>query len=112
MNNILPEYQEFIVQRKLAPKNQASYYAHGVSKFLRFSNTRQDKSLDLRIQMFLDDLKKDKKIQDWQFEQADNAVKLYIHHCLSNNTLPFSPEAEMIDSEKYPDVKTVQKKNS
>ena len=58
---ILPEYQEFIVQLKLAPKKQAPYYAHWVSKFLRYSNTRQDISLDLRIQMFPDDLKKDKK---------------------------------------------------
>jgi integron integrase len=110
MNNILPEFQEFIVQRKLAPENQAPFYAHWVSKFLRFSNTRQDKSLDLRIQMFLDDLKKDEKLQDWQFAQADNAVKLYIHHFLSNNTSALSPESEIIDGGKYPDVKTVQKK--
>ena len=110
MNNILPEFQEFIVQRKLAPENQAPFYAYWVSKFLRFSNRRQDKPLDLRVQMFLDVLKKDEKLQDWQFEQADNAIKLYIHHFLSNNTSALSPEAEMADSEKYPDVKTVQKK--
>jgi len=49
-------------------------------------------------------------LQDWQFEQADNAIKLYIHHFLSNNVSALSPAVEMSDGKKYPDVKTVQKK--
>lgn len=110
MNNILPEFQKFIVQRKLAPENQAPFYARWVSRFLRFSNTQQDKPLDLRIQMFLDALKKDEKLQDRQFEQADTAVKLYIHHFLSNNASALSPDAETAAEEKYPDVKTMQEK--
>jgi integron integrase len=110
MNHILPEFQKFIAQRKLAPGNQIPFYANWVSKFLRFSNTRQDKPLDLRIQMYLDVLKKDKKLQDWQFEQADNAVKLYIHHFLSNNTSALSPAMETTTEKKFPDVKTVQEK--
>lgn len=110
MNNILPEFQKFITGRKLASENQAPFYARWVSKFLRFSNTQQDKPLDLRIQMFLDVLRKDERLQDWQFEQADNAVKLYIHHFLLNNTSSLSPDAETAAEEKYPDVKTVQEK--
>ena len=110
MNNILPEFQKFIVRRKLAPESQAPFYAHWVGKFLRFSNTRQDKPLDLRIQMFLDVLKKDETLQDWQLEQADTAVKLYIHHFLSDNTSALSPDADMAAEDKYPDVKTVQER--
>ena len=110
MNNILPEFQEFIAERKLAPESQIPFYAYWVSKFLRFSNSRQDKPLDLRIQMFLDSLKNNKKLQDWQFEQADNAVKLYIHHFLSNNTSELSPDTETTTEKKFPDVKTVQEK--
>jgi len=110
MNHILPEFQKFITQRKLAPENQIPFYAQWVSKFLRFSNTRQDKPLDLRIQMFLDDLKQDKKRQDWQFTQADNAIKLYIHHFLSNNTSALSPATETAAEKKFPDSKTVQAK--
>jgi integron integrase len=110
MNHILPEFQKFIVQRKLAPENQIPFYAQWVSKFLRFSNTRQDKPLDLRIKMFLDNLKQDKKLQDWQFTQADNAIKLYIHHFLSNNTSALSPATETAAEKKFPDSKTVQEK--
>jgi hypothetical protein len=49
MNNILPEFQKFVTERKLAPENQIPFYAHWASKFLQFSNSRQDKPLDLRI---------------------------------------------------------------
>jgi len=48
MNDILPEFQKFISQRKLVPENQILFYAYWVSKFLRFSNMRQDKPSDLR----------------------------------------------------------------
>jgi hypothetical protein len=58
MNHILPEFQKFVAQRKLVPDKQIPFYAHWASKFLRFSNTRQDKPLDVRIRMFLDVLKK------------------------------------------------------
>lgn len=66
MNDILPEFQKFIAQHKLAPANQIPFHAYRLSKFLRFSNAQQGKSLDLRIQMFFDVLKKDKKLLDWQ----------------------------------------------
>jgi hypothetical protein len=81
-NDLLPDFQKYLAQRKLAPENQIPFFAYWVSKFLRFSNARQDKSLDLRIQMFLDALKQDSKLQEWQFTQADNALNLYVHHFL------------------------------
>ena len=63
-NDLLPDFQKYIAQRKLAPENQIPFYANWVSKFLRFSNLQQDKSLDLRMQMFIDALKKDEKRQE------------------------------------------------
>ena len=112
MNQILPEFQKFIAERKLAPENQISFYAYWVSRFLQFSNTRQDKPLDLRIQMFLDALKEDKKLEDWQFTQADNAVKLYIHHFLpvSGGTGKLSPNLPTTPEIKFPDDKKVREK--
>jgi integron integrase len=111
-NNLLPEFQKFVAQRKLAPDNQIPFYAHWVSKFLRFSNAEQDKSLDLRIQMFLDALKKDKKLEDWQFTQADNAVKLYIHHFLpaSGGAAKLSPNAQIPPENIFPGDQKVQEK--
>lgn len=109
-NDLLPDFQKFIVVRKLAAESQIPFYAYWVSKFLRFSNTKQDKSLDLRIQMFLDALKKDQKLQDWQFTQADNAVKLYIHHFLSESggAAKLSPNAQTPPENKFPNEQKVR----
>lgn len=110
MNPVLPDFQKFIDHHKLAPKNQIPFYAHWASRFLQFSNKQPDKPLNLRIQMFHDVLKKDKKLQDWQFEQADNAVKLYVHYFLVNNPSALSPDAKTAAGEKCPDIKTVREK--
>jgi len=111
-NNLLPDFQKYIAQRNLAPENQIHFYAYWVSKFLRFSNSKQDKPLDLRIQKFLNSLKKDKNLQDWQFAQADNAVKLYIHHFLpeSGGVAKLSPNSQTIAENKFPKNKVVQEK--
>jgi hypothetical protein len=111
-NDLLPDFQKFIAARKLAAESQILFYAYWVSKFLRFSNTQQDKSLDLRIQMFLDALKKDQKLQDWQFAQADNAVKLYIHHFLpeSGGAAKLSPNAQTPSENKFPSDQKVREK--
>ncbi|MBN2568796.1 MAG: phage integrase N-terminal SAM-like domain-containing protein, partial [Deltaproteobacteria bacterium] len=60
--------------------------------------------------MFIDALKKDKKLQDWQFIQADNAIKLYIHHFLSDKTSALSPDTETGAERRFADVKTMREK--
>lgn len=111
LNNILPDFQKYIFENKLAPENQIPFYANWVNKFIRFSNTRQDKALDLRAQLFIAALKKDRKLQDWQFTQADNAIKLYIHHFLpaSGGVAKLSPNADIEVKNKFPDYQKIQK---
>lgn len=83
MNSILPQFQKFMADRHLAVEKQIPFYAGWASKFIRFSNARNTTPSDLKIQLFLDDLKKNPKYQDWQIAQAENAVKLYVDHFLS-----------------------------
>jgi integron integrase len=107
-NNLLPDFQKYIAERKLAPENQIPFYAYWVSKFITFSNQQQDKKLDLRRQMFLDSVKNDKKMQEWQITQADNAINLYINHFLAGDASSLSPNTETAPRNKFPDNKTVQ----
>ena len=111
-NNYLPEFQEYLARRKMAPENQIPFYARWTGRFLRFSNAHQDKPVDLRIEMFLDALKKDKKLQEWQVVQADNAVRLYIHHFLSEagNISQLFPNAGTAAEKRFHDAKTMQGK--
>jgi len=47
-----------------------SFYAHWVSKFLAFSNRNEELQPHLRLEKFLNDLKSQKNIADWQIKQA------------------------------------------
>ena len=90
-DRILPEFQNFLVSRSLVPEKNVSFYAHWVSKFLTFSNRNQDLGPDLRVRNFLNQLKSQKNISDWQIKQADDALRLYIHHFLDGETSILSP---------------------
>jgi len=90
-DRILPEFQDFLVSRSLVPEKNVSFYAHWVSKFLTFSNRNQDLGPDLRVRNFLNQLKSQKNISDWQIKQADDALRLYIHHFLDGETSILSP---------------------
>lgn len=101
---------KFMADRKLVAENQIPFYARWASKFIRFSNDRQSTPFDLNIQLFLDHLKKNPKIQDWQVTQAQNAVKLYTDHFPSGKTsMPASPSPET-GMRIFPDAAAVQRK--
>ena len=80
---------------------------HGV---LYFSNRHQDKNIDLRIRLFLDNLANNQKLPDWQVEQAENAVRLYINNFLSGDVSSLSPNVESVAENKLPDYQEVQRK--
>ena len=103
-NRILPEFQDFLLSRSLVPAKNAPFYAHWVSKFLAFSNKNQDLGPDLRVQKFLTLLKSQKKIADWQVRQADESLRLYIHHFLNGKTSVLSPN---VPQERFPDASRI-----
>jgi integron integrase len=84
---ILPEFQKFLLERKLVPDKNTTFYAYWVSRFLDFvrkrdlSVTGYQGSLVLE---FLDILRSDKHIYDWQHRQADEAIRLYYFHYLGH----------------------------
>lgn len=83
----LPEFQSFLVSRKLVLEKNAPYYAHWVSKFLVFYNGNEGLSRDLQVKEFLNFLNAQKDIADWQIKQAEQALQLYIGHFLKEDSL-------------------------
>lgn len=63
MSHVLPEFEKYLVERKLAPENQIPFYAYRASRFLRLCSGEDIKPNDLKIQMFLDDLKKTRRFR-------------------------------------------------
>jgi len=110
MSQILTNFQKFLADRKLVPPGKIPFHALWVSKFLSFSNKHQDKNIDLRRKMFLDSLVKGKKLSDWQVEQADSAIRLYVNHFLSGDESLLSPNAKSGQRSKLPDRKEVMER--
>jgi hypothetical protein len=75
-----------------------------VSRFLAFSNKNQDLEPDLRLEKFLNQLRSQKKIADWQVRQADEALRLYIHHFLDGKISVLSPN---VPQERFPDISKI-----
>jgi hypothetical protein len=82
---LLPDFQKFLLERKLVPEKNIPYFAYWVSRFLAFARNRDMPASEYREQAvieFLDTLRADKRILDWQPRQADDAIRLYYFHFL------------------------------
>ncbi|MFH1777489.1 MAG: integron integrase [Candidatus Omnitrophota bacterium] len=101
MSNVLPEFQDFLLSRKLAPEKNVPYYAFWVSKFLSFSNNNESLHQNLRTERFLLILKADEKAADWQLEQAQQALRLYIGHFLKGDASGLYPNKPQVASKEH-----------
>ncbi len=73
---VLPEFQDYLRSKSLVIEKHITFYAHWASKFLAFSKNYTNLSYDLQIQKFLDFLKAQKHIADWQVKQALESSQL------------------------------------
>ena len=79
-NTLLQKFQEFLGASNIVQKKYISYYAHWSSKFLSFSNKNKELNHDLQVLKFLDHLKLNDNVADWQIRQAHDAIRLYFNH--------------------------------
>ncbi|MGB5218589.1 MAG: integron integrase [Smithella sp.] len=82
-NDILPEFQTFLLEKKLAPGKNVLFYALWASKFLNYSNKKQippDQYQENAVIEFIEALKSNPGISDWQIRQAGDAIRLYCFH--------------------------------
>ncbi len=83
----LPEFQSFLLERKLAPEKHVPFLAYWVSRFLHFTDKVKAAEYDeTAIAEFLDMLRADSRITDWQVRQADDAMRLYYFHYLGQKS--------------------------
>lgn len=83
--DFLPEFQKFLLDKKLTPENKTSFFAYWVTRYLSFARKLQvspDDYHEESITAFIEGLRVDPRIKDWQPRQADDALRLYYFHYL------------------------------
>src|SRR6266496_6856049 len=86
--DLLPEFQKFLLDRKLTPENRTSFFAYWVTRYLSFARKQQispDDYQEESVIAFLGGLRADPRIKDWQARQADDALRLYYFHYLGKS---------------------------
>jgi hypothetical protein len=81
----LPEFQEYLRTKSLINEKYIPFYANWASKFLAFSRNEGNLSHDLQVRKFLDLLKGQENIADWQIKQANDAVQLYVNQFIDGS---------------------------
>ena len=76
----LSRFGNFLLRQRLVHEKRAKFYVHWVRKFLGEAPEDPRISVDERIQSFLDAMRSSGRYEDWQAEQAQQALRLYFHN--------------------------------
>jgi integron integrase len=82
-SDILPEFQTFLLEKKLVPEKNVFFYALWMSKFFTYVRKKQINSDEYQENIvieFIESLKSDSNVSDWQIRQAHDAIRLYYVH--------------------------------
>jgi site-specific recombinase XerC len=81
----LPAFPKYLLEKSLVPANQAPFFANRVSRFLDYARKKEVQALGYQetvVLEFMDILKSDRQVLDWQYNQAGDAIRLYYFHYL------------------------------
>ena len=82
----LPNFQQYLLLRKLVPEKSVTFYAYWANRYLTFSKRLKNADAGETLRLFLDDLQSRKNIASWQIQQAREAIQLYSDHFRDANT--------------------------
>lgn len=78
LKDVVPDFQRFLRERRLASERHAPLYAVRVSQFLAFANKYKDKDGEALMQRFLDHLETRGDVSAGLVRQAGEALQLYL----------------------------------
>ncbi len=76
----LPDFQQYLVSRKLVPEKNTAFYAYWANRYLWFSRRLKNADEAEALRLFLEDLQSRQNIADWQVQQAKEAIQIYTTH--------------------------------
>ncbi len=87
-NEKLPEFQKFLLEKKLVPENNIPFYAYWVSRYLDYARRHELSATEYQeraVIEYLNVLQSDRRVFKWQHRQADDALRLYYAHYLGKS---------------------------
>ena len=91
--DILPEFQSFLSDKKMVQEKSVLFYAIWASKYFNYARKKQissEKYQENAVTEFIETLKSDSKLSDWQIRQAADAINLYYFHFKGLKPKPLS----------------------
>jgi integron integrase len=95
--NVLPEFQKFLLDKKFTDSKYVSYCAVWVDKFLKFSQNYGNLSFLEQQNKFLA-LLEGAQSSEWQLRQAQDALKIYFEHFKGQKTSNLEISADPTDT--------------
>ncbi|MFO7821821.1 MAG: integron integrase [Lentisphaeria bacterium] len=101
----LTPVSQFIEQRNLVPEKYRRYYLHWIRRFLQTPAANNPAlSKDDSLRGYVQELNQDVKVEDWQVEQAERAVKLYLYTYLPGTSGAGSAAGKEAEADDLPPV--------
>jgi len=79
LKDVLPDFQSFLLERKLTHEKYVPFYALRVSQFLTFANKDKERDIETLVNKFLDHLKVRENVSDGLIKQARDALTVYLY---------------------------------
>lgn len=76
----LPDFQQYLLSRKLVQGKSVTFYAYWANRYLTFSKRLKNADAAEALRLFLENLQSRENIADWQIQQAKEAIQLYSDH--------------------------------
>jgi len=76
----LPDFQQYLLSRKLVPEKSVTFYAYWANRYLTFLKRLKNADAAEALRLFLKDLQSRENIADWQIQQVKEAIQLYSDH--------------------------------
>jgi hypothetical protein len=90
----LPDFQQFLLSKKLVPEKSVTFNAYWASRYLTFSTRMKNADPLETLRLFLEDLQSQGNIDDWQIRQAEETIQLYTDHIPDGKTVGSDVDAK------------------
>lgn len=77
VTEMIAGFETFLKDRQLAPENQMTFYVRWLKKYVEFVKINRIVSRKESVLKFLDELAKNSALEDWQINQAKEALQIF-----------------------------------